>query len=189
MGNIQFSIDKTNTFSLVNQLSIDDKKELIKQLKEDGSGVAVAAPVESSDKEEYLGLLRKTHDYSQEEFDKNILYISSSTLGLTLAFIEKIAPLKEAVYKWDLWFGWFMLGATILLFVLSHHISAHVINWLITRVNNVADNVKSVRKEENVKRLRDNGGRFIASINWVLYAGMATGIISIMSFLYHNLLK
>jgi thiosulfate reductase cytochrome b subunit len=190
MGNVTFIVDKDNTFNLVNQLTTADKKELVEQLKNDGTGTASAISKPTSDAKEYLELVRKVHDYGQEEYDKNILYISSSALGLTLAFIDKIVKLNAAIYKWNLWTGWLLLGSTILLYVVSHLISAHVQRLLITKVEAAEkNNVLKVREDTDVKSVIKNGSNFISVINWFLYLGMTIGIISIMKFLYHNLLN
>lgn len=184
MSNGSPKIDKDTTFFLAKQLSAEDKVKLLDLLKEETSGVIRA----TSDKEEYLKLVREASDYGQVEFDKNILYISSSALGLTIAFIDKIVKLDEALGTWFLWIGWVLLGSTILLYVLSHLISAIIQINLIKKVKSLdATGYPQVSEHPEINSKIVFGTRLILGTNLVLYLGMASGIFFIMKFLFHNL--
>jgi hypothetical protein len=44
--------------------------------------------------EEHVGLVRENQNTMSDEFDKNLLALSSGALGVSLAFIKDIVPSK-----------------------------------------------------------------------------------------------
>ena len=69
-------------------------------------------------------LLQKIKDSSEDDFEKNLIYITSGTLVLSMTFIEKIAPLENAKGVLALVIGWVFLTVSLLINLISHRISA-----------------------------------------------------------------
>jgi uncharacterized membrane protein len=82
---------------------------------------------EQEDYELYLKnreLLTKIKDSSEQHFEKNLVYITSGTLALSMTFIEKIVPLKNAMGIPALIFGWVFLTISLLINLISHRTAA-----------------------------------------------------------------
>ena len=58
-----------------------------------------------------------------DEFDKSILTLSSGGLGLSLAFVKDIVPLKQASFIWLLNASWFMFVGAIVATLTSYLMS------------------------------------------------------------------
>jgi hypothetical protein len=56
-----------------------------------------------------------------ETFDKNLLFITSGTLVLSLAFIEKVVPLQGSACIGFLIASWIILTLSLLLNLISHY--------------------------------------------------------------------
>lgn len=70
--------------------------------------------------------------YSTEQFDKNILFIASGSLGISFAFIKDIIPdLKKAICKEYLTSSWYIFAGVIFISLVSHFISMLGSNWAI----------------------------------------------------------
>jgi hypothetical protein len=69
-------------------------------------------------------LLTKIKDASEQHFEKNLVYITSGTLVLSMTFIEKIAPLKNAMGIPALIIGWVFLTISLMINLLSHRTAA-----------------------------------------------------------------
>ncbi len=61
---------------------------------------------------------------SHSEFDRVILTVSSGAFGVSLVYIEKIAPLKLASAKWILPLGWFALAIAVAFSLASYLVAA-----------------------------------------------------------------
>lgn len=99
----------------------------------------------------YENILYNGFQYSVEQFDKAIIYISSGALALSITFIEKIVPLKLAIGKGFLVSSWFFEIFTIMLFTLNHFLSFRAFNKRIEDLYNEKE--PSNKKDETVKRI------------------------------------
>jgi len=71
-------------------------------------------------KKENRDMLNAIKDKSEDDFEKNLVLITSGTLVLSMTFIDKIAPLAGAKGVWWLISAWFLLIASLLLNLMSH---------------------------------------------------------------------
>jgi hypothetical protein len=60
---------------------------------------------------------------SSDDFDKNLLAVSSGALGFSLAFIKDIVHLQSAVWNWSLYASWICFAACIVITVFSFRLS------------------------------------------------------------------
>jgi hypothetical protein len=68
--------------------------------------------------------LAKIKEKSEDDYEKNIVYISAGTLVLSLTFIEKIVNLKDSSVIWVLISSWCFLAVTLLFNLVSHQLSS-----------------------------------------------------------------
>jgi hypothetical protein len=73
-------------------------------------------------------VLQRIKEKSEDDFEKKITYISAGSLAISLTFIEKIVPLKESIEIWLLISSWTLLALTLLLNLLSHLYSSHIMD-------------------------------------------------------------
>lgn len=73
---------------------------------------------------EYQKDLLDTVNKSQDDFEKQLSFISAGALGLSMLFIEKIVPLSTACHKWLLITGWILLAITLFSNLVSHFLSS-----------------------------------------------------------------
>lgn len=70
-----------------------------------------------------VDLVYSTINGNQEEYDKQLLTLSSGFLALSLAFIKDVVPFKEALHRWLLYTSYGALSCCVLGVLLSYQIS------------------------------------------------------------------
>ncbi|MCW3084026.1 MAG: hypothetical protein JWP12_1392 [Bacteroidetes bacterium] len=130
--------------------------------------------------EKYLEQLYKIYDSSIVTLDKNILYISSSALGLSLTFLKNIIDTSSIKCFFILSVSWVLLTLSILLSLLLHKNSIKLINYLIVNVYQQKEG-----EDLNAKKMRKNAELLNAVAIWFLI----TGILLLVVFVLINLKK
>jgi magnesium-transporting ATPase (P-type) len=76
---------------------------------------------------EFRNSLVETLNKNQEDFEKQLIYVSAGALGASIFFIEKIVrDLDSSLYKWLLICSWLFLGATIVINAISHFVAINM---------------------------------------------------------------
>ncbi len=117
---------------------------------------------------------------SEDDYEKYITLISSGALGLSITFIEKIVPLKNATEKWILIAGWILLTITLFVSLLSHFYSRRYSEITIEDIDN----------DLNYDTIADNINRRNKYLEWFNFSTISTlflGIISIVIFVSINI--
>ncbi|MBK7128283.1 MAG: hypothetical protein IPM74_12340 [Crocinitomicaceae bacterium] len=124
-------------------------------------------------------IFQRAIESSENDFEKNLTYISAGSLGLSLAFIEKIVPLEFAKCKIFLILGW-----TLLTITLATNLASHLIS--IFFISKSRDDYDSQNKdsEKNVK----SRNKIISGINWATLVLLILGIGSIVYFSSINII-
>lgn len=89
--------------------------------------------------EEYRQSLYVQKSKSDDLFEKEITFISSGALGLTLTFHDKIVPVENAVWIALIAIGWFLLVATLFLNLVSHYKSSKSTDYTIDEIDSIID--------------------------------------------------
>jgi hypothetical protein len=127
--------------------------------------------------DQYVNQLYITLDYSNAQFDKNVLFIASGALGISFAFIENIVPdLGKAICKDTLTCSWYFFASVIFLSLLSHFISSLSIKWVIIHLG-----------KKNEKKGRKIWNNVIRSLNVLMMIGLFLGIIFLINFIQLNI--
>lgn len=125
----------------------------------------------------YIQELYKVLSYSNEQFDKNVLFIASGALGVSFAFIDKLIPdMEKAVSKNSLINAWYCFAAVIFISLVSHFISSISIRWSI---NNY--------EKDNFEKGMRLWNWLIRSLNVLMVIGLFTGTILLINFIQLNL--
>jgi anaerobic C4-dicarboxylate transporter len=126
---------------------------------------------------------------SEDDFEKNLIYLSSGALGLTLIFIEKIVPPQNSIYLFLLILGWVLLTVTLGINLVSHLISKKYIQKSQSEFDDCIHQ-KITWDEHYENSLKRN--KNIDIINWVSLGLFILGIISIViytSINFNNMAK
>ena len=91
------------------------------------------------DKKAFLEQLNKAYFESSSQFDKQVLFIASGALGISLAFVKDIVKLDKSVYKSTLLMSWIFFGIVILISIISHYTSLKAMNSKIENINLIDD--------------------------------------------------
>jgi hypothetical protein len=75
--------------------------------------------------EQQIEVARDNQNKMSDEFDKNLLALSSGALGVSLAFIKDIVPLKDAGFRCALYLSWVSFTLCILVTLMSFRFSMH----------------------------------------------------------------
>ncbi|WP_149242980.1 hypothetical protein [Dyadobacter sp. 32] len=76
------------------------------------------------DKEISVNLIQSIKDKSDDDYEKNVTYISAGTLVLSLTFLEKIVKLETSTGISFLIASWVLMGLTLGINLLSHQLSS-----------------------------------------------------------------
>jgi MFS family permease len=85
---------------------------------------------------EYRGLLTKTEQESQAEFDKTVLALSGGALGLSFAFLTDIVGPERMVHSGYLLWSWIFWGSSSAAVLLSFFTSQLAIRKAINQLDN-----------------------------------------------------
>lgn len=127
------------------------------------------------EKESYLEQLNKAYIESSSQFDKQVLFIASGTLGISLAFIKDVVKLNVATNKVLLLLAWIFFGAVILICILSHYTSLKAINYKIENLYQ--------KKDKTSKRF----DFWTQTFNILMMIFLATGLILLFVFIGINI--
>jgi hypothetical protein len=89
--------------------------------KKETEEAAAFAAIRTKAQEDLLRIKEK----SEDDYEKNIIYIAAGTLVLSLTFLEKIVNLNESSAVWFLIWSWILLSVTLLGNLVSHQLAAY----------------------------------------------------------------
>lgn len=131
------------------------------------------------DDEQYVNELYKVLSYSNEQFDKNVLFIASGALGISFAFIEKLVPnIKLSICKSSLIGAWYLFGCVIFISLVSHFISSLSLRWTISHYGDKKTDLIIGRKRWNL---------VIRICNILMIIGLLLGTLLLINYIKQNL--
>jgi hypothetical protein len=123
--------------------------------------------------------LKELFQKSQDNFEKQLSYISAGALALSVGFIKEIVhPIKYSSYKWMLLSGWGLLIFTLLLNLVSHIIAGR-------NARKGAKETEDIDKTYNPDKI-DKRARYMDIINWTTIGTLAGGIVLIVLYITFN---
>lgn len=125
-------------------------------------------------RDELLTLMYK----SQDMFEKQLSYISAGSLALSMGFIKDIIKdIHKATERWSLNLGWFFLGLTLLLNLISHIVASKQFGAIIKDIDE-----NCYAQPTAFKRINR-----ISILNMVSIGFLVLGIFSIIYFTSINI--
>ncbi len=103
---------------------------------------------------DYAKELRTLIDKSNDAFEKQLNYISSGTLAISMIIVEKLVKdLKIASEKWLLILSWILLGATLISNLLSQIYTSKLHGRTLLEIDDDRYNFSSAKKRNrNINR-------------------------------------
>ena len=139
-----------------------------------------------TEKADFRELYQQAINKSEDDFEKNIIYLSSGALGLTLIFIEKIVSPYNSVYLFFLILGWSLLTITLAVNLASHLISKKFIQKSQIDFD---DYINEALDYEKLDKNITSRNKKIDWINWISLALFILGILSIVLFTSLNFIN
>lgn len=138
------------------------------------------------DSEEYNVLLKEyqtkveaTKNQNHSDFEKQLIYISSGALGLSMFFIEKVVKdLNNSKCKWVLIASWICLGLTLVINLISHYCSIKFNEETLKEIND--------KKTDNKKI--ENRNRILNVFNLITLIFLIFGIVFLIAYLTVNIM-
>jgi hypothetical protein len=98
--------------------------------------------------------LEKTYEQSQNDFEKQLSYISVGALGLTITFFDKIVPVKsETVAIWLIITAWSALALSLLINLFSHQLASVFLYKTMKEINDENENYKTRLSRDRIIQL------------------------------------
>lgn len=126
---------------------------------------------------QYRNQLVSSLQASYEHFDKAILTLAGGGLALSIAFIEKIAPLAQAKAKCVLVASWFFLCFAILCNLISFLLSQLALRCQIE----YADKGLGCKQEEYLTK-RNPFSIWVTGLNWAAAIWFVVAVLGIAVF-------
>lgn len=119
---------------------------------------------------------------SQNDYEKNLMYISAGTLVLSITFIEKITPIQDAIFLWIIVVSWFLLSTSIGINLFSYWLAIHQADKLQDSINAsmTFDGINDQIKENN---------KLLKRVNVTTLATLFIGIICLVLYCSLNVLN
>lgn len=125
--------------------------------------------------QEYWRQLFDSYKESSVQFDKNILFIASGALGISMTFITDLVQLNVANEKWLLTVSWIILTLVILSSLSSHYFSMKAINH----------RMKNLKSNEDKKSSKYNS--LVSNLNVLMIISLTLGILALVLFITLNI--
>jgi hypothetical protein len=119
---------------------------------------------------EWQDKIEKIRDYSEKEFDRLIVYLSSGALILTIGFVKNIISISECTDTTLLKLSWICFAFSLLFMLTSHKVSIHSMNL----------ELKGKEEKSDICDIWTN------ILNWGSYILLFIGITLFIIFIYNK---
>lgn len=137
---------------------------------------------EKDEKERYIEELSRDIDRSNDQYDKNALYLGAGALGLSITFIDRmIGDLPEATGKGWLLTAWILLIVSILSGFVSHFASMEGKLRLLGRLKTPEE-----KRDKDPQSTLKYWDRWVSFLNILTGTTLIIGISVLVLFVYFN---
>lgn len=119
-------------------------------------------------------LLQKLEHEAQEQYDKNVLYLSTGALGVSFAFLKDIVSINDAVSIWWLICAWIFWALSVTAVLYSFYSSRLAMR-------------KAIEAFDDGKEQKDKSDVWTSCLNFASGALFVLGLFSIIVFVYNNI--
>lgn len=123
--------------------------------------------------DKYRDALTKVKEKSEDNFEKNITYISAGGLALSLTLIDKIVDIEVSSFKLILILSWIFFTMSLLVNLMSHYISSYYHDLVINELD---------EKDPDVFKNIDKRNSMMRKINVINVFILILGIMLLVTF-------
>jgi hypothetical protein len=134
--------------------------------------------------DEYRKSLYVRQEKSHDSFEKAITFLSSGSLGLTIALHDTIVPVDEVQFIFLIALGWFSLAATLFVNLVSHYKSS---KSTILTIGEIDDVLKQHISFEDMDQQLDHRNLIIDRLNVITIWSLGVGLLSVIAYVILNL--
>lgn len=127
-------------------------------------------------------MVRRFKENSQNDYEKNLMYITAGTLVLSITFLEKITPTQDAIHLWIIVTSWSLLSISIGLNLFSHSLAIRQAEKLEVSINSPMDLAEINTQIESNNKLMNK-------VNATTLATLLIGIICLVLYCSLNVLN
>jgi hypothetical protein len=118
---------------------------------------------------------------STDNFDRNLLAVSTAALGFSVAFIKDIVHFPTAAWHPALYVSWVCFASCIVITVFSFRLSVAALNKHLEYLQQYYE-----RKDEDYLRKKSAAGKILDVFTWLAASLFLAGIICTMIFCIKN---
>lgn len=146
--------------------------------EEENSSTVVQVEISANEiLQQYKQELQIVHEKSQDAFEKQLTYLSSGALGLSILFIEKIVvDISQSQFKILLIISWIALACTLVVNLISHYKSHRSVYKTIAEIN----------ENRYDQGLADGRNRMVNNLNISTIITFCLGILLLVLFVIIN---
>ncbi len=134
-----------------------------------------------AEENDYRASLEQAINSSEDDFEKNLVYLSAGALVLSIGFIEKVVPIENVKYIGFLICSWCLIAIALMLNLASHLISA----GNSTKAREDLDNQIDTKIRYESVKCRN---RVVRIINWISFTIFSFGLLSLIIYCSINLI-
>lgn len=127
-------------------------------------------------------LIVRIKEKSEDDFEKNLVLITSGTLVLSMTFIDKIVPIRDAKGVIALVIAWSFLAFSLLVNLISHQLSSKYSRKYV-------DDMDSGKDYSAINREMSMDNKRLARMNNLSVGFMISGIISLVVYCSINVFR
>jgi hypothetical protein len=139
----------------------------------------------------YINICADTYKSSNQEFDKQLVYIAGGGLALTIGFVKDIVSITTATHTWLLLSTWISFVVAIFFNFLSHKVAAEAADDSLVYWNHqkaILDRLEepNAKKESKISSSTFKN-QFVIWFNSICIIAATLGIVFFVSFTFTNL--
>ena len=99
-----------------------------------------------TEEEKYKEGVRRDRDYSSDQFDKQLIYLSAGGLVLTVGFVKDMVDITNETNTTLLIISWSCFALSLIAMLLSHRTSVYTMDYELDNEQKKSDNWDSITK-------------------------------------------
>lgn len=128
--------------------------------------------------------VNKIKEKSEDDFEKQLIFIASGALGISFAFLEKLVNLSESIYLWTLAVAWVCLALSLCVNLWSHYLTKNLAEKSIDDQDDYHDEKMDYEHLcANIKRRNS----IIDRVNYFSIAALFLGLTFLIAFVTINI--
>lgn len=128
--------------------------------------------------------VNKIKEKSEDDFEKQLIFIASGALGISFAFLEKLVNLSKSIYLWTLAVAWVCLALSLCVNLWSHYLTKNLAEKSIDDQDDYHDGKMDYEHLcANIKRRNST----IDRVNYFSIAALFLGLTFLIAFVTINI--